>query len=604
MTGIVGKHLKQEVAQDIGLLLRDFQKLIKVISLYPEDNPLPLKMRDSVGQRFMEMVQRYGGFKFDIRPSSIIYDGESVYEDLRKEEALADVFYKAGIVTLEFKNDLAENELILFLDALKEYFNQPITERDLVTLLWQEQFGGIRFSTIEDATLGEFDADSIAREFRSNYAESHNDSNRIEFGEIALDLEDEQTSSSDSSTTSAEMAEAARNMGLSLDAKPDQDGKIELLIKEIDTFSEEEQRQIYHLLQENRHVDNYRAVTRILVEILHIWKELKPFSETASICEKILNELLLNGAFAIAADFVHSIRNLHDRLGVERMNFRVRLDDFLRWAGDRERVERLTDIINQQETVDTNAIEIYLESLGWESLVHITEMLGRLVSKNARFMVCDHLARHGRDRLSIIGNGVRDKRWYVVRNTVMILGGIGGNQILDYLTISAQHYDKRVRAETVNVLAELDTEAAIEMLCRFLEDPDSELRILCLKHLEKAGGRTAFENIWKIVNSDKFENYSLEEQQWFLIALSRLGGEEVVDILARVVGTLRIFAPAHSMRYRLAALTALVHNRSDAAEQAILKFTCSRRKWLREAASAALEQRRKIIFGGGDDDVN
>ena len=53
-------------------------------------------------------------------------------------------------------------------------------------------------------------------------------------------------------------------------------------------------------------------------------------------------------------------------------------------------------------------------------------MLGKLVSKAARLMVCDYLARHGRANSTIIGGAVRDKRWYVARNAVMILGRIGG----------------------------------------------------------------------------------------------------------------------------------------------------------------------------------
>lgn len=601
MTGIVGEHLLQEVAKEISLLLRDFQKLIKVIALYPDNNPLPMKMRDSVGHQFLAMLARYNGFKFDIHPETVIYNGEVVYEDPRKEEALADIFYKAGIVTLELKKNLSEEEFNLFLDILKEYLNQPITERDLVTLLWQEQFDGIRFSTIEDVALAKFDAETAAQEFRSDYLESHADSDRVEFSQIALDSTDDEETTTESKKISPETAEAARQMGISLAPASDQESNFELLINECQSFSFEEQRLVQQLLHENRHFDHYRTVARILTEILHIWKEIKPFSETATICEKILHELLNNGAFSPAADFVHSLQDLQDQLDPQKAAFRSRLDDFLRRAGDKDHIDRLTEIINQQEKVDTNSIEIYLESLGWEALFNITDMLGKLVAKNARLMVCDYLARHGRHRLTIIGNGIRDQRWYVVRNIVMILGQIGGDQILEYLSVSARHPDHRVRAETINVLANMGTDEAVEMLCYFLEDPDSELRIQCLKYLEKAGGRTAFENIWKIINSDKFESSSLEEQQWFLIAFSRLGGEEVVDFLIHIVATLKIFMPTLSIRYRLAALTALVHNRSELAEQAILKFTCSRRKWLREAASAALEQRRRIIFGAETD---
>ncbi len=611
MTNIISEHLIQEATSDINLLLRDLLKVIKVLSLYPPDNPLPIKMRASVGRRFIELVARFDGLKFDIRPGKLIYRKEVVFKDSSKEETLASFFHDAGIIVLEFLNGLRRKEFNSFLGRVKDYINDLSSDRDLVSLLWQEQFDHITFKTVEDVAIGEYDSETVIRGLYSAYNTGGDKAGAVQYRDIILDIREEQAReaatppggiSTVSAPATAEIAEAARQTGISLEPRPDQNKEPELLINGSYSLSSEENREIRRLLEENRYFNPCRSAARILVEILHLWDEKKPFFDSVGACEKILDELLTAGVFAVAADFVHSIRCRQKSLASTKPVLAARLEEFLRRAGDKKRIEQLTDIINLQEAIDTGALEIYLESLGWESLAHITDMLGKLVAKNARLMVCDYLARRSRERITVIGKGIQDKRWYIVRNSVMILGRIGGEQILTYLEQTVDHPDSRVRAETIRALAGIKSDAAIYLLCRFLEDGDSELRLNCLKYLEQVGGRRPFENLSSIINSEKFEKYSMEEQEWFLIAFSRLGGEEVVDYLTSIIGTVRLFAPAHSIRYRLAALTALVHNRSDDAEKAILKFTCSRRRWLREAASAALEQRRKLIYGGGCDD--
>jgi hypothetical protein len=591
MTNIIREHLIHEATSDINLLLRDLLKVIKVLSLYPPDNPLPIKMRTSVGRRFIELVVRFDGLKFDIQPDKLIYRKEAVFKDSGKEEALASLFHDAGIIILEFMNGLPPEEFNSFLDRIKDYINDRSSDRDLVSLLWQEQFDHIAFKTVEDIAIGKYDSELVIDGLYSEYNSGGDKAGKAEYGDIFLDIREEQAREA-----------AASPEDLLLEPRPDQDKGLELFTNGSYSLTSEENREIRRLLEENRYFNPYRSAARILVEILHLWDEKKPFFDTVGACEKMLDELLTAGAFTVAADFVHSIRGRQESLVSIKPVLAARLEGFLRRAGDKKRIEQLTDIVNLQETADTGALEIYLESLDWESLAHITDMLGKLVAKNARLMVCDYLARHSRERITVIGNGIQDKRWYIVRNSVMILGRIGGEHILTYLEQTVDHPDSRVRAETIRALAGIKSDAAVYLLCRFLEDGDSELRLSCLKYLEQAGGHRAFESLRSIINSEEFEKYSMEEQEWFLIALSRLGGEEVVDYLTSIIGTVRFFAPAHSIRYRLAALTALVHNRSDNAEKAILKFTCSRRRWLREAASAAMEQRRKLIYGGGLDD--
>jgi len=126
MDNKISEHPSQEFASGIKLLLRDLRKLLKVITLYPDDNPLPARMRRSFGAHFVQMVNEYNGLTFTIQPNEIYHNREIVYEDEGKEDALAADFYSAGIIHLEFRSGLSLDEFKASGGALK-YYLQPLT---------------------------------------------------------------------------------------------------------------------------------------------------------------------------------------------------------------------------------------------------------------------------------------------------------------------------------------------------------------------------------------------------------------------------------------------------------------------------------------------
>ena len=597
MGNVITEYIAQEVASDLRVLLRDLKKIIKVLSMYPPDNPLPAKMRVSFGARFIELTEKYNGFALDIRADRIMYDKEVVYEDGGADETLAAFFYDAGVIFLEFRDGLAEEELNTFLDVVKSYINDRSVDRDLVSLLWQEQFAGIRFKTVEDLTLNEYQTGDLIREMYPQFGDERAMHAQFDVNTITLDDEPDQNSERGGRVISAEAMEDARQMGLTLDSPPGVNDALARLLTGSFVVDDEVRAEIKKRREENALFEPYRSITRILEEALGYWDDLQPFGEAVGICEKTLDQLLHKGAFAAAAGFVHALKQRQQGLAAQKPGYAARLADFIRRAGDTQRIQQLTEFINSQEVIDTASVEIYLESLGWESLPYIMEMLGKLVSKKARLMVCDYLARCGKSHVRIIGNGVRDKRWYVARNTVMILGQIGGDEILDYLAMTTTHCDPRVRKETITALSKLRSDRATDILGKFLHDADPDVRTAALEILARTGGRKSFEGMRDIVHSPSFIHRPSEEQEQLLIIYSRLGGAEATGYLATLAGSFSLFHSGTRFHLRLSALQALAHNRSEEAEQLILQYTRSSRRWLREAAAAALNQRRRIMHG-------
>jgi len=596
MGDTISENLSQEFTSNIKLLLRDMLKLIKVLALYPADNPLPAKMRRSLCSRFTEIVNDSGGLAFSIQPDRIFFNKEEVFSDKGSEERLAGLFFDAGVIQLNFMAGLSDEEINTFFSLLKKFMNDTSPDRDLVSLLWQEQLSYVKYRTVDDLALDEQQTDMMIREICSDYDKEDSDSWGIDLNEISLDDSDDDQSES---SLPASVTEDAKQAGLSLEPAATDSQTIENLLSSNYTPVEEEQKQINRLLAENKDFDPSRSVTGTLLEVLDNWNDLKPFTETVSICEKVLDQILGQGEFAAAADFVHSLQARRQNLPENKANYAERLTAFLRRAGDQERIRRLTEIINTQETADTDAVELYMEALGWESLPHITGMLGNLVSKKARLTICDYLARRGVDHLSIIANGIHDKRWYVVRNTVMILGRIGGERVIDYFAKTAGHGDERVRTETFRALESIKSERAVDLLTRFLSDEDPTLRQSALTTLGRIGGRRPFDAVGEVIRSQPFSRYSLEEQEQYLIVFSHLGGSEVTEFLDSIISSMGWLPSATKLRYRLAALKALAYNKSDDAEKLLISYARSRRKWLRDASAAALDYRRKLMSKGG-----
>lgn len=600
MDKTVSEDLSRNAASDIILLLRDMKKMLKVLTMYPDDNPLPAKMRRSFGAHFVQMVDKYNGLTFTIQPDEIYYNRETVYADESREEALAADFYGAGIIHLEFRPGLSLDEFDIFLDVIKTHLRNRSLDNDLASLLWQEQLSGIKFKTVDDLALTEQQTEEMIDEMYPGLEQGLQSNAEIDYNQVILDEVSGQDSASlGSPPLSPEAIRDGEKMGLSLDTPPEVPDIVNQLLSGSIDLDDEENDKIKQILSDDRRFDPERSTTTILLEILDYWKDQKPFADTVTICEKILDQLLDRGAFAPAAEFVQALRTLHEKMISQKPAYADRLREFLIRAGDSRRIQQLTEIINRQDIVDTNSIKTYFEALGWESIAHITDMLGQLVSIGARMMVCDYLSERGKQHVGIIVNGLRDKRWFVVRNTVMILGRIGGENVLKPLSAVISHPDQRVRAELIAALANIKTDRAVDLMCRFLTDPEPKLRTVALDGLSQVGGRKPFETVRDIVQSPAFSEYPIEEQEQFLIAFSRLGGDEVTDFLDSIIGSSSLFNIGRIAQYRRMALNALAHNVSQGAEKLILKYTRSRRKWLRQAAVTALEQHRKIVYQKG-----
>ncbi|MBU0983325.1 MAG: HEAT repeat domain-containing protein [candidate division Zixibacteria bacterium] len=633
--------------QDIKFILRDLLKAIKVVSLYPENNPLPQSLKRTVAERMTDIVAHAGGLDLSIEKTYLTWRNETVFTDQSKEESLAGLFFDQGITRIVFKAGLEVDDIYRFLDLLKTHLNSYDRARDLAAAFWEAGMQRFAFETIEDIALAEFDGDlnvqemglsqtarrdrgQIAVDESGRYATLFTEAEPV--GDIPEGIEDSAVLLQDSSkivnggtidlsdsgnvqvisgsvfdtgtddgNQSLQVGALVEAMGLKdlTDSAPRLPDTTLILNDELQLSHEVEQ-QLALLTADDAMFDPYEATAELLKELVHQETELSDFEESVTTCEKVLTEFVDAGKLTYAADVLRYFKELESRLRNARPQWAARLRQTPVTFGSREKLKVLTKSLNAQDQIGSIELRRYLDNFDWQALMGIAEIQGSLESRQHRECLSNYLAQRGESNLSVIAHGLTDARTDVVCASIIALSRIDSNDSLAYLKRISGHRDMSVRLTLAEALQESRNDISLAILSKLAYDDTPDVRHAVVAALVARRGQPAFDAIGDIIDDDRFVSINAEDQASILAAYSRLGGDMAVEYL---VGLITRFNPMKDPRVaalRDAAFGALAVNRSEKCEKALLKLRSSWRPDVKRKAKWALEQRRELMFGGSD----
>ncbi len=595
---------------EIKVLLKDLLKVIKVVSLYPAGNPLPQSMRIGFAERLARHVEEYGDARIMAGRDTLTCDGQTVYIDKTKEEALASLFFDTGITSFTFIEGLDIENIYKLLDVIKLYINSPDKSQDLANLFWESGISQFSFTTLEDIALAEYQGEFNIVELGGNddtartlpgtdgvesYAAIFNQSSDPNPGQSANPL----TDGTDIDETAFRGAEAASAMGVA-DAPAYKAPRTNttLILNDELKLSEEEEREIGKITSRDTEFDLWESSLELCKEMLHQEIELAGFAETVGICSKVATEFLRAGKLWHAGQLVQYLMNLEGQVRPDRPLWADKLADARQTFGSRERMAVLGESLNLHPEIGADELRRYLNIFGWEALSAVTDLLGELQDTAHREAVCDYLTTAGRKHLQILARGVSDKRPQAVRGAIIVLSRIGDAQAFSILKKAATNNDRSVRLELVTQLKNCPGLEALSILKMAVTDTDAEIRQTAINSITAQRGIAAFNTVAEIIADQSFVTLDDRDRQTILNAYSWLGGEEAVPLLAKHI---RHLNPMHNgilNALRQASFEALCHNRSECAERLLLQLANSWRPDVRRQAQAALTRRRQIIFGG------
>ncbi len=468
-------------------LLQAIVKARKNIRLYPENNPVYQNTLKDVHQRFMDLFDYMDELKLRIKHFEIIYEDEVVYENKEKEESLALFFFKDGVRELSFKKGLPEDELTDFLKIIAADFEREFLDDDVVTLMWERDFQYISYvvdenfiydeidegyeytatEEVKDAAAGE---DEIIKAYEDAFGVSSTERVNI----VPLTNEDLQA-----------IVEEIEN------DQPDKSHKFMILLFEALRYAET-QNEIKDITGFMKDTIRYAVEHGTLSTLLYALKRISEY-----------NEETRKKFFAEVNDYVNS-------------------EDIILTFGDT--LER--GAIYEPEEIDE--FSSYLDA---RAIPNLLKLLGELQSMSSRKVIINILITMGSKYMAEIARGLKDGRWYVVRNVIYILHQIGKKEATLYLKPLIKHPDIRVRKECINALGALGAQDVLRALQDSLKEDDESVRLAAIRSIARIGGPLAKKILLEEINSKDFLNKDINEKKELLEAICQWKEPVVEDLI-------------------------------------------------------------------------
>jgi HEAT repeat protein len=245
------------------------------------------------------------------------------------------------------------------------------------------------------------------------------------------------------------------------------------------------------------------------------------------------------------------------------------------------------DAIALTERLDESTSEEQAEflglsgALGQPALHLVCEVMAHASRTRTRAAACTLLSYLCSDDPRLLAPYLDDSRPQVVRNTVFVLGQIGGPDVAPLLARAAHHPDGQVRRQVIHSLAAVPRDEHVPILLAQLGTRDPQLLAATLNLLARQPDAQVARAIAHYVQAPDFESRSEESQLSLLNALAETAGDEAVPVLQGVLlkggwFAQRSFARTAAARClgRLstpaarAVLEAARHSRSEAVRRA------------------------------------
>lgn len=486
--------------------LNQFARTLKTCRLYDAQNPTVVRFREDLGASLRKLLAEMGPLRYRFTSEDVFYEDVSLYPARSRDDNFALPFYRDGIRSITFERGVDARELGALVDALLRVTGTAESDDDLVTLLWE-------------ANLQHLQIDYVPQEGEIGGGSTTDDAQLVPW------------------PTGASAAEAAVEGEAAGDDEPDEpttgrsddwsvgDGtaEIEAGFEELDTLASTEVarfREEYRAEHEVSPVTSSLAIGNALLA-----SELTDDDrrDVAEFLPRVLRQAVAHSSWLEAREAIYLLGECGPA-GWDAERFLQELQQPISVSGVVERID-------QMEASTVVDMVGFARGLGDAAVDWLMLLLAESQSKRNRRMLAEAIAGLCRENPERLAPHLADPRWYVVRNTVHILGWIGGNGIAGLLEGALRHPDVRVRHEAVAALGQVDFRIARPLLLRLLDTGDARLFSAVLHQLSVERDPATARLLLALMQDDRFEVRSVEEKRAIYSALSSTGGDDVLPEL-------------------------------------------------------------------------
>ncbi len=195
--------------------------------------------------------------------------------------------------------------------------------------------------------------------------------------------------------------------------------------------------------------------------------------------------------------------------------------------------------------------------LGATMIDSLLEVLADESDMAARKAIVDLISTSARNYIPELGARLGDRRWFLVRNVVSILGSTRSPDALPYLQRTLRHADARVRRETIRGFTSIRSAASDSMLAAALADDDEQNVIMAERYLASFGCRSAIPALIEAANGAGRGCRTVPVRVEAINALARMKDSRALPVLEELARKRGLFGGGRDREVREAATAAI-----------------------------------------------
>ena len=258
--------------------------------------------------------------------------------------------------------------------------------------------------------------------------------------------------------------------------------------------------------------------------------------------------------------------------------------DLARALGESQRAEGvITQVCTADPETLTRVVLPLVVRLGGAIAHPVIEALGNEEDRNRRGRLVKALKSIGEPAFPALVETLRSSVWFVVRNTLNVLGDVGTPAQVEAIGRTLRHSDSRVRRAAARALGKIGGPEAERLLVEAMIDKDQETQaevFLCLGSMKAT---TAIPGLAELARA-KLLGTDDKVRELALTTLGQIGSDEAVPVLAEIVRPKGFFV-RDTPTIRVAAAKALAAIKTPAATDV-----------LRNAANVETDRATKAVL--------
>ena len=529
-------------------IITSLQRARKNLRIYPENNPIYMRTVEETYRKTMEFFEFGDSLELRIQRNEFMFGDEEVYSGTGQEENFALFFFRDGLRSLTFKSGLEQEELLNFLNVVAVDLDREEVEEDMVTLLWEKDFLNIKYK-VDDSVLVE--DENFQKEAEEKVKETPTDEGVMQQAQEAPPEEEET---------------------VPITPMPISDEDLKQIARDIEDYGK----------------GNLDKLTDIVFDMLYASGGIEEFKDVVRIIQNSVEHSASNNDLRGAMKIFQRVKDVIRKTKSE--NVGKTLNEVLRLAGSDSLMKIIGERLDAKDGIEDEDFKEYVGMLSANAIPRMIALMGDLQTIQGRKKAIKALTFIGKRDIGALAKGLKDQRWYVVRNIVLVLRETKDKNALAHIVRALAHEEPRVRREAVKGISDLRGLKYIDRVVQLLYDPDHGVSIaaaLALGRLRNKVGMDALQA--RITDKNLLEEDSSLLKKYFE-ALSFFKYEDVIGFLEDILKKNPFFGRAAYNELKASAIYCLGLLGNPGAMGLLEEFTESKVKQLADASAMAIKR--------------